>query len=482
MQKVFATVLGLSVLSPVSASANWFWSDGINCNPLDQACLVEYALDELQEATEEVSVNTFGKMLGNLWPHLDGNIRHSIQTSYLERPDGELVVRYTNIAIAGIPPDSDAVQPLSELLDNPTLAGDLPLDYWGQTLADKALRSDPAATADLAIAKGEAFSEIAIDGLYRTITWMARNDLGRLEAYLEAHNPRSTVYFSPSAHLFRVAAELCDNGQDGKSLAEIALKDLLSTRISSTERFAIPMRAVVACDGMEAAYEQLDDMFLSQSKDLERQKARGQDGIFMIQRIVRAVNDDGLAPVLLRLHDNGQNTEAIALAGRLLPEAQVVISIDEDREVSIEESQAQARLADIIAERANASSNLDPNTALLWFTKSFVPEDHISPDDFAVRTIDPILRLWPDPIAKEAANDAIPLLAASKFKTNELLRLKTGIALADAENCVLAETALRELLDQIADQKSAAVRVLATADYLSYLDKYDATLPECTTM
>ncbi len=480
MQKALVVAFCLSVLSPISAAANWFWSDGIECDPLDQACLVEYAVSELQDATEDVSVNTFGKMLGNLWPHLDENIRQNVQTSYLERPDGELVVRYTNIAIAGIPPGSNAIQLLTELLDNPALTGDLPLDYWGQTLADAALISEPAATADLAIAKGEAFSEIAIDGLYRTIAWMARNDLARLEAYLEANTPPAAVYFSPTAHLFRIAAELCDNGQDGKSLAKIALTHLLRTRISATERFAVPMRANVACDGMEAAYQQLDAMFESLDKDLERQMARGQDGIFMIQRIVKAVNDDGLAPVLIRLHDNGRSTEAETLAGRLLPEAQVVISIDTDREISIEESQVQTRLADILAARADASSNLDPITALQWFTKSFVPEDYVSPDDFAVRAVDHILRLWPDPIAQEAANDAIPLLVSSKFKANELLRLQIGIALADAEDCVLAETALRELLDTISDQESTTVRVLAIADYLSYLGKYDATLPECT--
>ncbi len=479
MQKVFAAFFCLSVLSPTSALAKWFWSDGFDCDPLDQACLVEYALSELQEATENVSVNTFGKMLGNLWPHLDENTYKNIQTSYLERQDGELVVRYTNIAIAGIPPGSNAIQLLTELVENPALTGDRPLDYWGETLADAALKSDPAATADLAVANGKAFSEIAIDGLYRTIAWMARNDLERLEAYLDAHNPRSTVYFSPSVHLFRVAAELCDNGQDGKALAKIALADLLRTRISSTERFAMPMRAIIACDGMEAAYEQLDDMFLWLNKDLEKQKARGQDGIFMIQRIIRAVNDYGLAPVLLKLHDNGQKTEAKTLASRLLPEAQVVISIDEDREISIEKSQVQAQLDNIITERANALSNLDPITALQWFTKSFVPENHISPADYAARSVDHILRLWPAPIAQEAANDAMPLLASSKFKTNELLRLKIGIALADAENCVLPEPALRELLDKIVDQKSEAVRVLAIAEYLSYLDKYDTTLPHC---
>ena len=57
------------------------------------------------------------------------------------------------------------------------------------------------------------------------IAWMARNDLTRLQAYLAAHDPRQASYFSPSTHLFRIAAELCDDGQDGKPLADIALAD-----------------------------------------------------------------------------------------------------------------------------------------------------------------------------------------------------------------------------------------------------------------
>jgi len=479
MQKRFATALCLSLLSATPAKAFWFWDSGIGCAPLDQSCLLDIALSDISGMVDDVSVNNYGKALGKLWPHLDQvTIQKLMDTHSQSHPDSNLGP-YINAAIASTPPGSGALQQLSDLLDDPSLAGYLPLDYLGPTLTDAALREDPAATADLAIAKGAVFSQIAIDGLYAVIAWMARNDLPRLQAYLAAHNPQQAVYFSPSTHLFRIAAELCDDGQDGKPLIDIALADVLQTPIFDTERYAVPMRAVVACDGLPAALAALDDMMLAASKDIESQKERGRDGAFMVQRLVKAVNDDGLTPIIRKLHKDGQTAQAEALAGRILAEAQIIISIEGNGEFSIERSQAQARLRQILDETDDGSSSLDPVSKLRWFTTSFAPETHLNPADYAVFAIDPILRLWPDPLAQKASEIALPLLASSEFKGADEVRLKIGIANAQVATCGLSQAALEEVLDQIADHKHPSLRVISIADYLNYLARYDKALPVC---
>lgn len=479
MQKIFAATFCLSFLLPIPATADWFWNSGIGCEPLDQSCLLEVAMTDMAVMVEGTSINNYGKALGKLWPYLDAATSQKLVDTYYERHEGADLGRRVNIAIANTPPRSGALQQLTDLLDDPSSAGYLPANYLGPALTDAALREDPAATADLAIAKGEVFFQIATDGLYRVISWMARNDLTRLEDYLKAHDPQQAVYFSPSTHLFRVAAELCDAGQDGKTLADIALADFLQTPITITERYAVPMRAVVACDGLPAAKASLDELFLVVVKDIERQKARGRDGDFMVRRFVRAVNEDALTPVIRKLHEDDLTAEAETLAGRIFPEAQLIVSFDGSDILSIERSQVQARLAQILSVTDEASSHLDPVTMLKWFTGTFDPGSFHNAPDYAVFAIDPILRLWPAPLAQEAADLALHLLASSEFKIDDEIRLKTGIAIAQAATCHLPEAALEELLNQIGTLEKETPRVLAIADYMRYLDRYDEALPVC---
>ncbi len=465
---------------PAQAQLGWLFDDGFGCDPLDRACLTDYALDEIKTMPKDTSVNTFGKVFGALWPHLDDEKRQPVLDAYLAQPDGERLIYYMNVALTQ-PISSDAeVQWLSDLLDDPGVVGDLPIEYYAPALVSALLKVDPEGVADLAIEKGEAFAKIAIDGLYRTIAWMAHNDLARLEAYLAAHDPPVASYFNPSTQLFRVAAETCDAGGDGMALANIALTDMLRTRITTSERFAFPMRAVLACEGLDAAMAGLEDMFARVTEDLARQKARGQDGAFIVQRIVTAVNDDGLAPVIRALHREGKEAEAAALAQRLLPRAQVVISIDADQEISIEKSEVQARLADILAPDTKASYSLDPVTMLRWFTAEFDPDNHFNAPDYAEFSIDPILALWPEELAKVAADRAIPLLESSKYKAYELLRLRIGIARETLSDCVLSEAAMATHLNQVAALESPGARVLALSGYLHYLDaRAAADAPVC---
>lgn len=479
MHKTFVATFCLSLLIPIPATANWFWNSGIGCEPLDQSCLLEVAMTDMAVMVDGTSINNYGEALGKLWPYLDAATSQKLVDTYYERHEGADLSRPVNIAVANTPPRSGTLQQLTDLLDDPSRAGYLPAIYLGPALTDAALIEDQAAAADLAIAKGGVFFQIATDGLYRVISWMARNDLTRLEAYLQAHDPQQAVYFSPSTHLFRVAAELCDAGRDGKALADIALADFLQTPISITERYAVPMRAVVACDGLPAAKASLDELFLVVGKDIERQKARGRDGDSMVQRLVRAVNEDALTPVIRKLHQDGQTAEAEDLAGRIFPEAQLIVSFDGSDILSIERSQVQARLAQILSVTDEASSHLDPVTMLQWFTATFDPESFRNAPDYAVFAIDPILRLWPDPLAQEAADLALPLLASSEFKVADEIRLKTGIAIAQAATCHLPEAALEEMLDQVATLEKETPRVLAIADYLRYLERHNAALPNC---
>lgn len=217
----------------------------------------------------------------------------------------------------------------------------------------------------------------------------------------------------------------------------------------------MPMRTVVACDGLPAALTALDDMLLGAGKDIERQKARGRVRAFMVRRLVEAVNDDGLTPVFQKLHQDGQTAEADALAGRILAEAQLIISIEGNGEFSIERSQAQTRLRQILDKTDDASSSFDPVSELRWFTTSFAPETYYNLADYAVFAINTILHLWPDPLAKTAADAALPLLASSEFKAADEIRLKIGIARAGAATCGLSKAAMEGSLDQIADQNKA---------------------------
>ncbi|WP_371223240.1 hypothetical protein [Roseovarius sp. 2305UL8-3] len=466
--------------APAQAQLGWLFDKGHPCEPLDRACLTQTALEDLRPLAEDASVNSFGKVFGALWPHLDEVERQPILDAYLAKPDGDRVIYYMNVALSQSISSDAEVQWLADLLDDPSVAGNLPIDYYAPALVAALLKTDPEGVADLAIEKGAAFAAIAIDGLYRTIAWMARNDLARLEAYLDAHNPPAASYFNPSTHLFRIAGEICNDSQDGMALAKVTLADMLRTRITSSERFAFPMRAVVACEGSEAALAAVEDMFTWVAKDLERQKARGQDGAFVVQRIVKAVNDDGLAPVIRALHREGQEAEAATLAERILPRAQVVISVDADQEIAISKDEVQARLSDILAPSVEAASNLDPVTVLHWFTAEFNPDDHLNAPDYAGFAIDPILTLWPEALAQEAADKAIPLLESSKYKAYDLLRLRIGMARENLSDCALSEAAMGAYLDGIAALEGAGARALALSGYLHYLDaRAAADAPVC---
>ena len=240
------------------------------------------------------------------------------------------------------------------------------------------------------------------------------------------------------------------------------------------------MRAVLACEGLPAASANVNDMFISVAEDLDRQKARGRDGAYAIRRIINIVNNHALTPVIRKYHEEGQQASAEALAGRLLPEPQVIVTIDDNQSLSIEKSKVQEKLSEILNEKTDEATSLDPVTQLEWFTKSFVANTTINSADYAVFAINPILTLWPQPLAQEALSIATPLLASSKYKKADALRLKTGLAIAQAKVCRSSETALQSLLDEIATQERAAVRVNAVADYLIYLESHDDALPICT--
>ena len=103
MQKMVIATCCLLLLAPVSATANWFWQSGIDCDPLDQECLLDVALEDMKVLAQDASVNTYGKAFGKLWPFLDEATVQTLLDDYSERPYADDLGTYVNIAIASTP-------------------------------------------------------------------------------------------------------------------------------------------------------------------------------------------------------------------------------------------------------------------------------------------------------------------------------------------------------------------------------------------
>ncbi|WP_429924914.1 hypothetical protein ACQY1H_05280 [Agrobacterium vitis] len=328
------------------------------------------------------------------------------------------------------------------------------------------------------------------DDAFGTVTevfeWMANNDVDALERYATRYNfPKSAAY-NPWEELSQAAATFCDRGdhQTGERILAVFEKGMQRWKPEREKKamdWSQLTAGVLGCRGEQAALDLVDPVLAQMNTDVREAREKyqqPQEQSFVVSVIRSRVAEGLIEPLTLHFEEAGHHQKAMNVFAQL-PVQQSSMTLGNKAENGVYDmefvQQSFAELLDL--HRDDAFYDTDKRKALSWFLEKYDGANVGRGLEREADAIDMAGEIWPDPLARHAAEKALKTLAdrANEDRTArqsafDRARLRVGAFEKRSRGCEIADTTLTEILADAGGYEFAEQRSEMLIDYLRYLD------------
>ena len=348
------------------------------------------------------------------------------------------------------------------------------------------LKKERAATLSLWDEHVEMLWNDAFDTVTLVFDWMANNDVDALERYASRYNFPQSATYDPREGLSRAAARFCDNGnhEPGERILALLEKEKQGWKLEREKQaidWSRQTTGVLACRGEQAALDLVDPVLAQMQTDVREAKEKYknlQEQAFVVGVIRSEVAEGLIQPLALHFEEAGQHDQAVKVFARL-PVQQSAMMLSDIAEKGIYGMEfLQQSFAEFMeVHREDAFYDTDRSKALTWYLEKYDGSEAGPGLEREAEAIDMAGEIWPNPVARQAAEKALKTLAdranedrRAKQSALDRARLRLGAFEKRRRGCEIPDTALTEMLANAGGYDFAEQRSEMLIDYLSYLD------------
>ncbi len=468
-----------------------FGSKAVFCQPKDRQCVLDVALDtaikDFSSRDPIAEAAPHATRAGRLYALVPPDQRQAVRQRWQAAgADEAFFATLDKTSWPLLPMDWLTADLLKEALDSEEGPDGTNFADFVEFAFPVLLKKERKATLSLWDEHMEMLWDDAFDSVTLVFDWMANNDVDALERYASRYNFPQSALYDPRQALSRAAARFCNNGnhERGERILALLEKEKQGWKPEREKKamdWSRQTTGVLACRGEQAALGLVDPVLAQMQTDVREAEEKYKDPkeqAFVVGVIRSEVAEGLIQPLALHFEGASQHDQAMKVFARL-PVQQSSMMLGDIAEKGIYGMEfLQQSFAEFMeVHREDEFYDTDRSKALTWYLEKYDSNEAGPGIEREAEAIDMAGEIWPNPVARQAAEKALKTLAdranedrRAKQSALDRARLRVGAFEKRSQGCEIPDTALTEILANAGGYEFAEQRSEMLIDYLTYLD------------